>query len=352
MTYIDLAIRRQVILERLKSAENEKFQKTLRRLNRLIRDAFFELDGDISESSRTNLNNFIRQLSLDQAKIYSEATENFINESVPKISPVTAAQEIIDLEKTIALGSTKLKTIKNRTLVNRVLARPVTNSGKLLDPWLQEFTDAEINRLNGVVRAGHAQGKTNSEIVREIIGTKSRNFRDGMLNTTRRNAETIVRTSVQHAASSARQEVYENNTDVVEKYEWLSTLDSDTSRLCRTLDGQQFEHGQGPVPPLHPRCRSTTLPVLSDEFDFLSVGRTRSSADGPVSANTSYYEWLKRQTKAEQLEILGPAQTKLFRDGGLSATEFSRLQLDKNFQPLTLEEMRQKEPAAFERAGL
>ncbi len=42
----------------------------------------------------------------------------------------------------------------------------------------------------------------------------------------------------------------------------------------------------------------------------------------------------------------------LFRKGGLSAERFAELNLGKNFEPLTLEQMKELEPVAFARAGL
>lgn len=48
--------------------------------------------------------------------------------------------------------------------------------------------------------------------------------------------------------------------------------------------------------------------------------------------------------------MLGKTRGKLFRDGGMSVEKFKSLQLDKNFTPLTLDEMRKIEPLGFERA--
>jgi len=49
---------------------------------------------------------------------------------------------------------------------------------------------------------------------------------------------------------------------------------------------------------------------------------------------------------------LGPVRGKLFRDGGLTAERFAALQLDKNFKPLALDQLKELEPLAFERARL
>src|SRR5690606_11496937 len=166
----------------------------------------------------------------------------------------------------------------------------------------------------------------------------------------KRDANAMVRTSPQHVNTSAQQMVYEDNADIVEGYIWISTLDGRTSQTCRSLDGQFFRPGKGPVPPIHINCRSSTIPKLTG-IDLLSE-TTRASKGGQVPATQTYYDWLKKQPAKFQDDALGVTRASLFRKGGLSAQEFARLNLDKNFQPLTLEEMRQKNPAAFKRAGI
>lgn len=99
-------------------------------------------------------------------------------------------------------------------------------------------------------------------------------------------------------------------------------------------------------------CRCTTVPVLKEQYQYLSEGEERSSDKGPVDANLTYYEWLKQQPAAFQDEALGRTRGQLLRDGGLSAERFGRLNLGRDFKPMTLDEMRRKEPGAFRRAGL
>lgn len=350
-SYIDLAIRRQAMLERIKSGQVRDFAKEIKKVEKLIQQTILGLDGELSGLSHTKLNRLLAQLQADQATIYRAATASFLA-SAADISALYASQEILDLKKTVDLRGTKLNSFTKKEVFAKVIKRPLTTDGELLEPWIKKFSAKEITRINGVVRNGHALGKTNQEIVRQIVGTKARNFKDGIMQTTRRNASTVVRTSVQHAASAARQETWEANDDVIDAYELLATLDSVTSTQCRALDSQVFEFGKGPIPPIHPNCRSTTIPVLNKKYSFLSEGRTRSAETGPVSADTSYYEWLNRQGKATQIEVLGPTRAKLFRDGGMSAERFRELQFDSNFAPLTLDEMRVIEPEAFKLAGI
>ena len=99
-------------------------------------------------------------------------------------------------------------------------------------------------------------------------------------------------------------------------------------------------------------CRSSTTPAIDPKFAFLSKNAQQSSLFGPVDAKETYYSWLKKQDAGFQDEAIGPMRAKLLRDGGLSAERFAELNIGKNYNPLTLERMREIEPLAFERAGL
>ena len=108
----------------------------------------------------------------------------------------------------------------------------------------------------------------------------------------------------------------------------------------------------GPKPPYHWRCRTTVIPVLKDEFAREIPGSTRPSVgpDGAeqVNSKTSYAEWLARQPAAFQKDVLGPARYELFSKGELSIDRF----VDDDGKTLTLKQLREREPMAFERAGL
>jgi hypothetical protein len=163
----------------------------------------------------------------------------------------------------------------------------------------------------------------------------------------------MVRTAVQHVSSQARQAVWNENEDVIDGYVWVSVLDSRTTPICQSLDGQFFKLNEGPVPPIHIGCRSITVAHIKDVDVFAFTTRaSKGEKPGQVPANMTYFEWLKTQPATFQDDAIGVARGKLLRDGGLSAEKFAALNLNKNFQPLTLEQMRKKAPGAFKRAGL
>ncbi|MEE4461546.1 hypothetical protein V2S84_05310, partial [Azotobacter chroococcum] len=96
--------------------------------------------------------------------------------------------------------------------------------------------------------------------------------------------------------------------------------------------------------------RSTSAPVtkswreLSIPLDEMSPGE-RASMDGQVPAETTYSQWLQRQSAARQDQILGPERGRLLREGGLRLEDFYS---DRGAW-LTLDELRKRDAEAFAR---
>ena len=132
--------------------------------------------------------------------------------------------------------------------------------------------------------------------------------------------KTVVRTSVNQVQNQASQSVYAANSKVAPRYEYVATLDSKTSNICKRLDGRKFQYNKGPTPPQHFNCRSTTVPVVDyeglskrKEFEGLTeppVGKvvSRPSATGRVPQGTQYGDWLLQQDKKLQVKTLGTEQ--------------------------------------------
>ena len=210
-----------------------------------------------------------------------------------------------------------------------VTSRPIR--GRFLEQWVSTLTKSSQDRIESALRIGIAQG--------EGIGTMQRRLRQAVA-LTKREATVLTRTAVNHVSAHAREATYEENQDVVKGVQWVSTLDSRTSFICQSLDGQRFKVGEGERPPAHHQCRSTTIPILKS-FKELGIpakelsSTTRASMNGQVPAKQTYGQWLKKQPKVIQNEALGPTRANLFRRGELKITQL----VDQTGRPLTLDEL-------------
>ena len=106
------------------------------------------------------------------------------------------------------------------------------------------------------------------------------------------NARRLVRTESAHIHEQAGLDSYQECG--ITSYCFLATLDRKTSPQCRELDGKVFliaeaETGKN-YPPIHPNCRSTTVPRPGTE----ATRRIARGADGKsytVPGNMTYQQW-------------------------------------------------------------
>ena len=198
-------------------------------------------------------------------------------------------------------------------------------NGNTVRKAFRGIAESSAQRLDLAVRSGVFAGETLDQISRRLIGrldfsqkgnVKQIALAGGELTKlANHQIQTIVRTSVNQVTNQASQAVYAANKKVSPKYEYVATLDSRTSAICQRLDGQTFDYNNGPTPPQHFNCRSTTVPVV--DFDGLQKKYpnlekppatqfdTRPSATGRVPQGTTYGNWLLNQDRKLQAKTLG-----------------------------------------------
>lgn len=85
------------------------------------------------------------------------------------------------------------------------------------------------------------------------------------------------------------------------EYEYVATLDNRTSATCKELDGQVFQVDDMRIglnaPPMHPNCRSTTVPYIGESMGRRISRRLDSNKVEYVPSNMSYKEWEKKFIK-------------------------------------------------------
>lgn len=219
-------------------------------------------------------------------------------------------------------------------MVAAVRSRPF--QGKYLKEWVSGLEAGKFERVRDALRIGYVEGEGVDDIVRRLRGTKAYGYKDGILNVSKRSAEAVVRTALTHTTNTAVELTAKRGAEagVVRAVRWSSILDGRTSAVCRARDGQVFPLDSGPRPPAHWNCRSRLQYVLVGEPD--------------EPRRMTYQQWLGRQDVETQDYILGKTKGQLFRKGGLEVSQF----VDSRGRELTLQELREKLPKAFERAAV
>ena len=242
-----------------------------------------------------------------------------------------------------------------RTLVTGV---PIT--GRLYGEHISTLAASQFVAIHDRVNLGIVRGEGLDEIVRAVMGERRLQYSDGAYNGRKRRAEAeaVVRTSVNHTATQAREELYASNSDVITAVEIVAVLDLSTSAVCQLEDGAIYPLNSGPRPPFHLNCRSVTAPVVKG-FDELNpklkrevnkgdVPEIRAQLDGETSGKITYNDWIRRQNAEIQDFVLGKARGRIFRaNSGMHLRRFA----DKRGLPLTLDELAKKEADLFKALG-
>ena len=198
----------------------------------------------------------------------------------------------------------------------------------LLEEVFRSMAAGKEEMIRGALRLGMVQGEDVQTMVRRLKGTRSAQYQDGLLEGSRRSMANMVRSVVQHTNNVAVQSIYEKNSDIMNGWVYVATLDSKTCHLCYSQSGKQFPLGEGPLPIRHVGCRCATIPAIKSfkelGFDLPEFGKfERAAKGGPVDADISFNDWLKDQDSKTQVELLGPARARLFADGKVHLDKFT-----------------------------
>jgi SPP1 gp7 family putative phage head morphogenesis protein len=213
-------------------------------------------------------------------------------------------------------------------------------NGATLTASYRRLASKQAEVFTKEVRNGLLLGESTDKIARRL--------RRQLIAVPNNQIKAMVRTSVNQVANAASQAVYTQNQDISSKYQYIATLDSRTSAICRALDGQEFQYGKGPTPPQHFNCRSTTVPLI--DYERLGIpppkpGKRRSR-DGLVPANQSYGQWLHNQSKGTKADVLGPEKVPYFNRLArkYGPTNAIRRFVSEDGTELTLEQLRRRYP--------
>lgn len=217
--------------------------------------------------------------------------------------------------------------------------------GKVMERWARELIQKDKAAVSNILRQGWLIGESPGKMLEQIKPVLLRSRRDLM---------TITRTYYAHLAAQTKEAVWKNNEDLFRGYVWDSILDDRTTiSICAPRDQKKYDlkhqpvghtlpWGNGPGM-MHWNCRSTSFPLIKGvtrrvERQAISAGSeyergdawtrtgkhrvnskyTRDKGiykDTTVKVGTTYEQWLKKQPKAFQEDVLGVAKAKAFRSG-------------------------------------
>ena len=222
-----------------------------------------------------------------------------------------------------------------------------TRQSLTVEQMVDTLTKSNTKEIKNIISAGFIAGDTTDQVAARV----SQKVRGR----TRAQTRAVVQTAVNHAAGVARSQFAEENSDKIGGEKYLATLDARTTPTCSGLDGNIYDVGTGPRPPLHYNCRSIRVAVPREDsvLSGMEGDRPAVGAEGveQVSSQKTFSGWLRNQPADFKREFFrkyrnGEAKYELFEQGGLDAKDF----IDRDGVEISLQELREKNPLAWQKA--
>lgn len=266
----------------------DELKEALRAGDGVEKDILAELESPAYRARLERLEQMQNQLDAVMQSVYRQ--ERKINTShYVDLASEAYNRSIFDIQQRTGLGFS-FSTI-DPAVIDKVVNSKWSGANYSTRIW--NNTQALAQDLKEELLLNLVTGRTDREAA-EIIANK---YAQGSSN-----ARRLVRTESCNLANQMEMQSYEECG--IEKYRFVATLDLETSKVCRKLDGKVFlvsEQQPGVnCPPMHPWCRSTTI-CLIDGMDMANMKRrARDPVTGKtntVPADMTYQQWYEKNVK-------------------------------------------------------
>ena len=254
-------------------------------INRMSKELKYLL-ADVSRidnMSKAKIDKLIQQAVAIQSTRYEDAIIDFTSDAA-RLAEYAATSERLGLA--MAVSPKDVAIIAQRT--------PIAANGLLFREHLDTLVAYNNKRLADTIRKSWAAKDDIAGLSSLIIGTEKLRNSDGLMYKQKVAARASIDTAAHHSAMIGKGETWKANKAF--KYRIQTALDNRVTDICQSLSGNVYEYGASDarLPPFHYRCRTVIVPVIDDEYSWLSEGRTQSSMYGSVDANLTYKEWAEQ----------------------------------------------------------
>lgn len=338
----------------------------------------FDLEGELSPSvRRLRTNQLIQNVRKTIKSRYGMASKRLEME-LRELAALTQEQAVAMINEIFSID------IVGITLTRADLKALVSRDVVLGEPtraWWRGQAEGTRRRFAREMRLGSLSGETNAQLIRRVRGgptgrnimvelangkvRRVREFSGGIMDASRREAEALVRTSMNSISNNTLLTTYKENDDIIKGVEAVTTLDGRTSDICMARTGAAWDNegnalpessvseGFPGPPPWHWQCRSTLAPITKSWAELVEEAggdpkrqklldtvpnSTRVSMDGLVGKEVKTFDdWLRIKGDTFAQQKLGPARFKLWKDGKLTTSQL----INSAGKPRNLKQIRQ-----------
>ncbi|CAI6087185.1 minor capsid protein [Cohnella sp. JJ-181] len=188
---------------------------------------------------------------------------------------------VFELQQGTGIGSSFAKLDSRQ--IDKLLVTPWAPDGSNFSARIWGDRTKLVTELQTTLTQGLIRGDSSDAMIDQI---------QARMGVSRSAAASLILTESAYFAGQSRAEGYRELG--VESYKFTATLDRRTSAICREMDGKVFlvadmQPGVN-YPPLHVRCRSTTIPDYEDNVKQRGA-RGDDGKTYDVPGDMTYKEW-------------------------------------------------------------
>ncbi len=256
----------------------------------------------------------ILQLNMLATELYGDYAEA-TGQSLTKTFEEVYYKTIFDYQQFVGTGSTAFGRISTHQI--EAAAFTAWKGQNYSERIWGDHRVSLARYLNRIVTSGAIQGTSNGQMVTEL---------QKAMDMSAYQARRLIRTENSQVSSRANLLAYQENG--TPRFQFRAVLDYKTSEICRHMDGKVFPVSEGKsgvnMPPLHPFCRSKTVPYIPDEE--MDADNTRTARNGKgetykVPADMTYRDWYDKYVKGHADELLAEQK---YKNGMADAKQYEK----------------------------
>lgn len=297
--------------------------------------------------NKTNIASFRREvLSLERDRLLQKVRTSVIN----PIQNLAVRQ--VEMGRSVFNGLfennpfPRMKADRSRSIINNT-----DLLGSTIENRLTMAMNNNQSVINRILLVGALSSAPLVDLLNSLRSTGSITEGTTPFNSLARRLNLDLFTYSQSSINTARFNFFRANKNLIDQYQHISVLDGRTSVICIARAGARWNADDlqpighriiFEVPPLHPNCRSTLIPIFKSPNEIGTAARVldqfRNDIGGDRGFQTSYSSFLRSQPVAVAREILGKEKYALFLAGTLTLRQL----LDNSGRPLTLDQLERR----------
>ncbi|MGN9164954.1 minor capsid protein [Tissierellaceae bacterium HCP3S3_D8] len=199
-------------------------------------------------------------------------------------------RSIYEVQKGFGIGDTF--TILDNKTVESIISKPWAPDGSNFSERIWRDRELLVNELQKELAQSFIRGDAPDTAIRNI---------SKKMNTSKKAAGRLIMTESAFFANEARAKAFKELG--VEEFQFLATLDNDTSEICQEMDLRVFKLNEREIgvnwPPLHCWCRSTAVPYFEGNIKQRWARDPKTGKGYYVDGNMPYKEWYKEHVEGK-----------------------------------------------------